>query len=748
MVNSFNQLIINQGIVRPPAHRLSVATRTAPRFLPGVNARGFLAGHKMKKFNKELQEKFARMQKSGKLFRVELTGQQVWDLYLGSFSRENSPVFRDPASSSHNCNHCNSFIRRYGNIVSIDESFQIDTMFDVSPDEEYMNTAKVLSSAIKSSKISEVFVETITSLKSMGYESLNKITPGQKFQLGVASNVKRYTKEEAEKFGVVKEDELRTFNHLHLFLESSFVNVSGSSIEAIMGSYRDAKNVFQRGMETISLDTLNLVKDLINQGSLLDGTTHLHKIEKIIPLKTEYDALATHQRDNWCWVKSYNFPLAKFRNELIGVLCTELAEGKELNEACKAWNKRVDPANYMKAVAPITKKQIEEARKFVEENGYTESFDRRFATLDDIRISEILFANAGDGKIKSVSIFDGVKPNSTRHKRNEFDGVESVPIEKFMKDILPGCSSVEVFLTNNQEGNMVSLTTAKNSDSKPIFKWSNNYSWTFNGNLAGKSQIKEEVKSKGGKVDGVLRFSMMWADGDGDNSDLDLHCIEPNRNEIYYGRKMSDTGGNLDVDIMTPRGKLAVENITYPSLNKMPNGMYHLFIRQFSSRGSKGFKAEVEFEGTIYSYEYNKPVVGDIGIADVTLKDGKFSIKHLLPESSVSTKDIYGLETNQFHKVNLVCLSPNHWGENNTGNKHYFFMLEGCKSPSAIRSFHNENLLPELAQHRKVLEVLGATNIIESTEKQLSGVGYNSTVREELIVKLKGTHQRVIKIIF
>lgn len=55
------------------------------------------------------------------------------------------------------------------------------------------------------------------------------------------------------------------------------------SIEAIQGEYRDAKNVFQRAMETISLDTLNLVKDLINQGSLLDGTTHLFKIEQIIP---------------------------------------------------------------------------------------------------------------------------------------------------------------------------------------------------------------------------------------------------------------------------------------------------------------------------------------------------------------------------------------------------------------------------------------------------------------------------------
>jgi hypothetical protein len=27
-----------------------------------------------------------------------------------------------------------------------------------------------------------------------------------------------------------------------------------------------------------------------------------------------------------------------------------------------------------------------------------------------------------------------------------------------------------------------------------MFKWNNNFSWTFNGNLAGKSQIKQAVK--------------------------------------------------------------------------------------------------------------------------------------------------------------------------------------------------------------------------------------------------------------
>jgi len=402
----------------------------------------------MKTFNKKIQTKFAEMSKTSKLFRVDLTGQQIWDLYLGSFPKEQDPVFRDPNSTSHNCNHCKNFIRRYGNIVSVDENYGIVTMFDVEADEEFKATAKSISEAIKTSKITEVFFETFSELNSLPYESCSK--SNAIFQLGVVSNVKRYTKEEAEKFGVVKSDEIRTFNHIHLMLDKQFVDTSGSSVEAIMASYRDAKNVFQRAMETISIDTLNLVKDLINQGSLLDGATHLYKIEQIIPLKNEYDNLPAGQRDNWCWVKSFKLPFAKFRNELIGVLCAELSEGEELNKACQSWNKRVDPANYMKASAPITKKQIEEAKLFVEENGYAESFNRRFATIDDIKVSEILHSNVGEGKLKSVSIFDGIKSISTRHKRNEFDGVEEVGIEKFMTDILPGCSSIEAFFSNSR----------------------------------------------------------------------------------------------------------------------------------------------------------------------------------------------------------------------------------------------------------------------------------------------------------
>ena len=444
--------------------------------------------------------------------------------------------------------------------------------------------------------------------------------------------------------------------------------------------------------------------------------------------------------------------LAKFKNTLLGVLCTELAEGEELNKACLSWNKRVDPANYMKASAPITQKQISEAQSFVEDNGYVESFDRRFATLDDIKASEVLHNNVGDGSIKRLSMFDDVKSKKSQHKRNQFDNVEEVSIDKFIKDILPTCSSVEAYFANSYANNLVTLTTANQKDSKPIFKWNNNYSWTFTGNLAGKSQIKEAVKSKGGNVDGVLRFSIMWAEKDGDNSDLDAWCQTPNGSHIGFSSKHDlQTNGSLDIDITNPHFQMptgAVENITFPHIEQMTDGRYKFWINQYSARQSKGFKAEIEFNGELYSYESNKSVIRNVEIAEVTLKDGQFTIKHNQPETYAS-KEVYGLDTNAFQKVNLICLSPNHWDNNDIGNKHYFFMLNGCKTPTSIRSFHIENLNADLLMHKKVMEVLGATNMIESNgNAELSGLGFNSTVRDQLIVKLSGNFKRMLKIKF
>ena len=699
--------------------------------------------------SKMLQEQFDAMCSTGKLFRSKVTGDQVWEAYMRGFGED--PIFRDPESSVHNCNQCKHFFHRYGNIVAIAEDNSIMTMFDGETTDEYRESFRLMSEKLRNAPIEDVFVETFGYLYKAVYARCTK--NDSMFALNLDHTVKRYTKEEAEKFGVVKPNEVRTFNHFCVRVPKEFIHFGHETVESIQSRLREDKKVFKRALDEIPSDTMQLVIDLIDQGSLLNGETHKYKVVEFLKLSKVYARLSDAEKDNWCWVMSYKYNLARFHNELIGKLCVELAEGKDLNAACQDWNKRVDPANYMKATAPITQQMIDNAKSFIAENGYEESFTRRCATMEDIKVSDILHANVGDGKIKPVSILDGIKPTSTRHKRSEFDGVEVVSIDKFMKDILPGCTSVEVFLQNSHENNFVTLTTPVNKDSKPIFKWPNNFGWTYNGNLAGKSEIKEAVKAAGGFVNAPFRFSIMWNEDGRSICDLDAHAKEPTGIEIYYdsfkGRKTPVCGGMLDVDMIRPAG-VGVENIFWNEPERIKDGAYRFFIVNYDHGHNSGAKAEIAFGDEVFTYVVDHELKGTVDIATVHIKNGM--IDHVdqskyLVDSNATSKEIYGLETNQFHKVNLVCLSPNHW-DGAFGNKHYFFMLEGAKAPEAIRGFHNEFLRPELLEHRKVMEVLGATLKVESTDKQLSGLGFNATVRDEVVLRLQGSHKRVIKVQF
>ena len=705
-----------------------------------------------KEFSKLIYNNFVNLTKTGKLYRSEINGSKVWETYINNFTKENNPIFRDPNSSTHECNLCNNFIRRYGNIVAIDANYNIITMFDIelSEDNEYYNSCKAISELLKSNKIANVFFETFSELNSLPYESCKK--SNSVFRLGIEKNPKQYSKEEAEKFGVVKPNEIREFNHFHLDLPKQFVDTGNDSIERIMADYRDNKNVFQRAMNEIPLDSYKLMIDLINQGSLPSSEQYIPILNEYVQFVTEYNNVSNNQKDNWCWNKSYELRgKSKFLGTLQGEFLKDVSEGKELQKSCDDYNKRNDSANWGIAKKALTQGMKDAVTKLIKELGCEKSFERRHATMDDILVDEIRHINVDNDTVtKEATLFDKLTiAKSTRFKRAEFDKVETVTIDKFMTDILPTCTSVELFLENKHERNLCNITTALDDTAPNIFKYGNLKSKTFNGNLAGKSQIKEEVKTKGGKVDGVLRFSMMWADGNQDNSDLDLHCVEPNRFEIYFGNKRNPTtGGNLDIDITQPNGKLAVENITFPSLSRMTEGVYKLFIRQFSARGSKGFKAEIEFNDELYSYTYDKPVQEDIQIAEVTLKNGVFTIVHKLPvvDGIGVVKTIYNLETNQFHKVNLICLSPNYWGESNVGIKHYMFMLQNCKTDVPSVSFHTEDLLPELAKNNAAMRDLAYMTMIEPTNKQLAGLGFNSTVKDEIILKLTGSFKRVVKI--
>ncbi len=646
--------------------------------------------------------RFESMQKHP-MFRVNIDKDLLWSTYLDSFPPGTNPVLRK--RTEHDCSCCRHFVKSIGDVVAVIGD-ELVTLWDVQvPD--YQAPMDAMAKIVRAGIITDVFLHPERTA-------------------GTDRNFQE----------IIGDPVVKTWTHFFVNVDSRHV-AKRDLIPGRLGELRSARDVFARSLTEITDDAVDTVLELIAQNSLYRGEEHRGLVQAFRAAKTEYTGLTGVRRAVYPWVATG--AVARIRSTVIGTLLTDLSEGKELDDAVRAYEAKVAPANYKRPKSLITKAMIDKAKATVAELGLTSALERRYATLSDVTINNVIFANRNARKVMTGNVFDDLAPTAPARTS---DRVEEVPIALFLGEIVPRADSIEVLFENRLSGNLVSLIAPTDATALPLFKWPNRFSWTYVGDVA--DSIRERVKRAGGQVDADLCCRLAWYNFD----DLDLHLQAPD-GHIHFRQKHVG-GGCLDVDMnVSPQTRSAVENIFYRSRERMVEGTYTLFVHQFNRRESidPGFEVEIDYLNNVRSFVYSRPVEGNVIVAKFRYTHAAgLEILESLP-STQAVRTLWGLPTQTYHQVSALMLSPNYWDSQGIGNLHYLFMLQGCANDGTARGFCNEFLRPELDQHRKVLEIVGS-KMRAAEGEQLSGLGFSSTQRSTLTCRVRGSFSRDVKVVF
>ncbi len=647
-------------------------------------------------FATRVHEHYLELSKN-ELYVAGTAGDDVFTRYLASFPRGSNPIYK--TRTEYDCSCCKSFVRNIGRVVSLKDG-KVDTVWNVPGLEfPYKEVAEAMHRFLVDLPITSVFR---TKEKQYG----NAVTR----QLLEDGTVKRW-------------------NHFHGQIGRHLANSPGTEKGLVEGT----KQVLERGLKELKPDAFVQVLELIDSNALYRGAEHRKAVQDFYDLQQRYLNLESDkERQIFVWLYSNNMA-TRFRNTVIGTLVQDISEGVDLEQAVLSFETKVAPTNYKRTTALITPRMVDDAMKTIKELDIEQTLYRRLAKLSDISVNNVLWVDRADQPLMKGSLKDILMTAAKGSGEKGSDKAVPIHVEAFMKEVLPRAQGIELYVTNQHLSNFMTLTAPQYPDTGKLFKWNNDFAWSYSGNVT--DSIKERVKKAGGNVNAVLRFSLAWHNFD----DLDLHVIDPYNRHIYFGDKGSNRDGsrNLDVDMNAGYGRSRepVENVsfTWPR-----DGLYTVFVHQYMRRETDnlGFTVEIADRDTVQEVTYPGPVAGEILV-------GKFRVDggHIVQAeygNGLKRQGIpqhkWGITTQNNVRVRTIMHSPNYWDNNEVGNKHWFFILEGCRTKETTRGIYNEFLSSGLEKHRKVFETLGNKTQCPPTDEQLSGLGFSSTIPNKVVV--------------
>lgn len=379
-------------------------------------------------FVQMMQVRFNRLSKDQPVFSTDI-GPSLFDIYLKALPAGERGYCK--------CNTCKTFMQRYGHLVVIDDKGLQDSVFWADEDSLglYVPAAKAMRRAVRKARVTGVFLakEQVWGTPKTGKWSHYAVTVDRPFK-----------------------DRVHT-------------------PEQVMAEKKQDYETLRRALAEWDRKTLALAISVLDTDTYR-GEKALGMVQWLLKVHDDVTSVRQANGKNLVWKAVATAPVGfcSPRSSVAGSLLDDLAAGKGIDAARRAFEAKMHPLRYQRPQAPPTMGNVRRAEKLVETLGIERSLERRFAHMDELPFLD--WRPASD-TLPTTGVFSHLTPQEKTHHDTK---IEVMTFEKFRRTVMPKARSIHLRVPAT--GNFLALVTATHPDAPPILQWDhdnrrNPFSW-------------------------------------------------------------------------------------------------------------------------------------------------------------------------------------------------------------------------------------------------------------------------------
>jgi hypothetical protein len=328
----------------------------------------------------------------------------------------------------HMCNTCKDFLRRYGGLVTIEESgITVPVMWEFPTSGFYGDAVAALRNAVKFAKVTGPFVTSET--------RLGNGRTGEWTHFSVTNpNPHRNKTKAAHEVVAEKLEDFRT-------------------VQRALGEYTQA--MLEQAVTLLKSDHLYRQEKVIGPAKWLLA---LQEIRKIRDQRVRHNLM-------WREIASAPAGFCHPRSSMIGTLLDDLKDGYDFDSVQKRFAAKMHPLQYQRPSAPPKAGNIAVAEKRVEQLGIHRSLLRRYARVEELKAD---WTPTPSREEKTDGVFGHLKAKApvTAMQLPK----TTMTWVKFQATVLPDARKIEALMKTSAMP-FVALVTAVDPDSPPIIQW-------------------------------------------------------------------------------------------------------------------------------------------------------------------------------------------------------------------------------------------------------------------------------------